>query len=141
LRLDPYAVPPRDKDVNAELVARARASQAQYVLPRMWAPTNRRYRRRLKSKQGRRLIGKAEVIARVGLTYQAIWRLMNENRFPRSVALAGKVYWYEDEVDEFIDSLPRKVLKSDKRQAVVRMVNRVTQRRRIQSNQTEETTT
>jgi len=33
------------------------------------------------------------------------------------------------------------VLKSDKRQAVVRMVNRVTQRRRIQSNQTEETTT
>ena len=130
-------MPPRDKDVNRELLARAKASQAQYVLPRMWAPTNRPYRR---SKRGRRLIGKAKVIARVGLTYPAVWRLMNEGRFPRSVALAGKVFWHEDEVDKFIASLPRKVLKSDKRQAVVRMVEHVA-RRRSQSNETTETTT
>jgi len=119
-------MPPRDRDVNAQLLAHAKASQAQYILPRKWAPTNRRFRRRMKSKRGRRLIGKAEVIARLGISYQKIWMLMNEGRFPRSVALAEK-------------SLPRKVLKSDRRQTVVRMVNRVAQRRR-QSSEVEETT-
>jgi len=132
-------VPPRSKDANAELAVRAKASQAQYILPRVWALTSRRYRRRrLKAK--RRLIGKAEVIARLGIVYQTIWDLMNEGRFPRSVALADKVFWYEDEIDEFIASLPRRVLKGDKRQAVVRMVEHVV-RRRNQSNETRETTT
>ena len=132
-------MPPRDRDVNAQLLAHAKASQAQYILPRKWAPTNRRFRRRMKSKRGRRLIGKAEVIARLGISYQKIWMLMNEGRFPRSVALAEKSLWYEDEIDEFVASLPRKVLKSDRRQTVVRMVNRDAQRRR-QSSEVEETT-
>jgi predicted DNA-binding transcriptional regulator AlpA len=106
----------------------------------MWAPTNRHGRRRLNSKRGRRLIGKVEVIARIGLSYQTIWKLMVEGRFPRSIVLAGKVMWFEDEIDVFIASLPRRVLKNDKRQTLVRVVNHVT-RRRARSNQTEETTT
>ena len=131
-------MPPRDRDVNAQLLAHAKASQAQYILPRKWAPTNRRFRRRMKSKRGRRLIGKAEVIARLGISYPTIWKLMNEGCFPRSVALAEKSLWYEDEIDEFIASLPRRVLKTDKRQTLARIVEHVARTRNERSPMTQE---
>jgi len=113
-------MPPRSKDANAELAVHAKASQAQYALPRAWTRP-----RRPRPNSERRLIGKAEVVGRVGVSYQTIWKLMIEGRFPRSIALAEKSFWYEDEIDQFIASLPRRVLKNDKRQTVVRMVKHV----------------
>jgi predicted DNA-binding transcriptional regulator AlpA len=131
-------MPPRDKAANAELAVRAKASQAQYSLPRAWAPASRRFRRRMASKRGRRLIDKAEVIARLGISYPTIWKLMNEGCFPRSVALAEKSLWYEDEIDEFIASLPRRVLKTDKRQTLARIVEHVARTRNERSPMTQE---
>jgi len=133
-RLVPRAMPPRDRDANRELAVHAKTSQAQYALPRAWTRP-----RRPRPNSERRLIGKAEVIGRVGVSYQTIWKLMTQGRFPRSIALADKAMWFEDEIDRFIASLPRKVLKRDRRQTVVRMVDRVAQRRR-QSSETTETT-
>ena len=125
-------MPPRDKAANAELAVRAKAAEREYILPRMWASTSRRPR----PQSRRRLIGKAEVIARVGVTYQTIWKLMSEGRFPRSVAFADKAMWFEDEIDQFVNSLPRRVLKGDRRMAATRVVAHVA-RARARNHRTE----
>jgi len=61
-----------------------------------------------------RLIFKPELLRRVGLSYSSIWNLMRQGRFPRSVAVTdGRVAWYEREIDEWIEALPRRRLKGD----------------------------
>ncbi len=61
-----------------------------------------------------RLIFKPELRQKVGLSYTTIWNLMRQDRFPRSVIVTdGRVAWHEEEVDEWIQTLPRQRLKGD----------------------------
>jgi len=61
-----------------------------------------------------RLIFKPELLKRVGLSYTTVWTLMRQDRFPRSVIVTnGRVAWHEQEVDEWIQTLPRQHLKGD----------------------------
>ena len=66
------------------------------------------------NKDTNRLILKAELLERVKLSYTTIWKLMCQDRFPRSVTVTnGRVAWHEQEVDEWIQTLPRQHLKGD----------------------------
>jgi prophage regulatory protein len=47
-----------------------------------------------------------EVIARVGIKRSMIYRLMGEERFPRSRSLGSKcAVWVEEEIDDWIASV------------------------------------
>ena len=67
-----------------------------------------------------KLIGKAEVCARVGVTFPTIWRWMREGYFPRSRRINSpnsksvRVAWYEHEVEAWIANLPLQTFKGDK---------------------------
>jgi prophage regulatory protein len=59
-----------------------------------------------------RLLSKGEVLAKVGLSYVSIWKLIREGAFPRAVVIGGgKNAWLEHEVDAWIAALPRRRLK------------------------------
>jgi predicted DNA-binding transcriptional regulator AlpA len=59
-----------------------------------------------------RLLSKGEVLAKVGLSYVSVWKLIREGAFPRSVVIGGgKNAWLEHEVDAWIAALPRRRLK------------------------------
>jgi prophage regulatory protein len=65
-----------------------------------------------KPKKPRKLISRAEVLARVALSYPQIWRMIRQKRFPQSVALTDrKIGFYEDEIDNWIASRKRVQLK------------------------------
>ena len=66
-----------------------------------------------KRRKGDRLLLKDEMLVRVGISYQKVWRLMIEGRFPRSVNAGAKVAWYESEVDQWLGNLERTTLKGD----------------------------
>ena len=62
----------------------------------------------------RTLILKAEVLERVPFSYPTIWQKMRRGEFPLSVQLddaGNKVAWFEDEIDEWIESRKRVELK------------------------------
>jgi prophage regulatory protein len=59
-----------------------------------------------------RLLSKGEVLAKVGLSYVSVWKLIREGAFPRAVVIGGgKNAWLEHEVDAWIAALPRRRLK------------------------------
>jgi prophage regulatory protein len=59
-----------------------------------------------------RLLSKGEVLAKVGLSYVSIWKLIREGAFPRAVVIGGgKNAWLEHQVDAWIAALPRRRLK------------------------------
>ena len=63
------------------------------------------------------LMSRAEVLELVGLTYPAVWALMDRGEFPRSVRISkttNSVRWHRAEVEAWVASLPRTRLKSDK---------------------------
>jgi len=61
-----------------------------------------------------RLIFKPELRQKVGLSYTTIWNLMRQDRFPRSVIVTnGRVGWFEHEILEWLQNLPRQRLKGD----------------------------
>jgi predicted DNA-binding transcriptional regulator AlpA len=60
-----------------------------------------------------RLICKAEVLDRIGLSYPTVWNLMRRNEFPRAREMGGKTVWIESEVDAWILSRPIRRLKGD----------------------------
>jgi predicted DNA-binding transcriptional regulator AlpA len=64
-------------------------------------------------KQLRRLLDKSTVTATVGKSFPWIWARMREGKFPRAVVIGGSTRWYEDEIVEYIDALPRRQLKGD----------------------------
>jgi prophage regulatory protein len=56
----------------------------------------------------RNLIRKSDVRTRVNLSDSHIWRLEKNGNFPARVRLGpNAVAWYEDEVDDWIESRPR----------------------------------
>ena len=67
--------------------------------------------------EGERLLGKPEVVAKTGLSFVTIWRLMRRNAFPRSRQVlssrSSRPRWLASEVDEWIASLPVRRLKGD----------------------------
>jgi prophage regulatory protein len=67
-----------------------------------------------KKTKARRLLRKKEVLARVPLSYPALWKRMTEGKFPRSHDMGnGTPGWFEDEVDAWMQSLPVIRLKGD----------------------------
>jgi prophage regulatory protein len=60
-----------------------------------------------------KLISKAEVLDRVGVTYVTIWKWMRTGAFPRARILGGKSCWVESEIDDWIEALPIRRLKGD----------------------------
>lgn len=50
-----------------------------------------------------RLIRRAEVIARVGLSKQTIYNRISAGEFPRSISIGGgRVAWLESDIDNWI---------------------------------------
>jgi predicted DNA-binding transcriptional regulator AlpA len=62
-----------------------------------------------------RLISKSELRKRVPLSFPTIWKMMQQNRFPRARVIGGKSVWIESEVDDFLAALPLRHYKSDRR--------------------------
>src|SRR4051812_2134675 len=60
-----------------------------------------------------RLIGKPEVLDRVGVSFVTIWTWMRQDAFPRGRVVGGKTYWLESEINEWILSRPVRRLKGD----------------------------
>ena len=60
-----------------------------------------------------RLLTRAAVLEVTGFTYSTIWKWMRADKFPRSLAVFGRVRWREREVTAWLDSLPRQKLKGD----------------------------
>jgi predicted DNA-binding transcriptional regulator AlpA len=58
-------------------------------------------------------IDKAETLRRVSLTYVTVWKLMRDNKFPRSRNLGGKSAWLEHEVEAWIKSRPLVPIKDE----------------------------
>jgi predicted DNA-binding transcriptional regulator AlpA len=63
----------------------------------------------------RRLIYKPECKKRIGSSYPTIWKWMRSGIFPRSVVVGGRVAWYEDEIEKWLNSLPRQNLLGDEK--------------------------
>ncbi len=60
-----------------------------------------------------RLLTKAEVLELTGFSYTTIWSKMTANKFPRSLAVFGRVRWRESEIRTFLENLRRQRLKGD----------------------------
>jgi predicted DNA-binding transcriptional regulator AlpA len=65
------------------------------------------------SGRGKRLLSKAEVLERVGVSYPTLWAWMRAGKFPRGVFVGAKGGWFEDELDAWFANLPRQRLKGD----------------------------
>jgi predicted DNA-binding transcriptional regulator AlpA len=63
-----------------------------------------------------RLICKSELLKRVPLSFPTIWKMMQQNQFPRARVIGGKSVWIESEVDDFLAALPLRHYKNDRRQ-------------------------
>jgi predicted DNA-binding transcriptional regulator AlpA len=61
-----------------------------------------------------RLIPKTELLKRVPLSFPTIWKMMQENRFPRARVIGGKSVWIESEIDDFLAALPLRRYKTDR---------------------------
>jgi prophage regulatory protein len=54
------------------------------------------------------ILRKSEVLSRIKLCYQTIWRLEKLGKFPARVKLGDRaIGWYSDEIDEWIKSRER----------------------------------
>jgi predicted DNA-binding transcriptional regulator AlpA len=66
-----------------------------------------------------RLMTKAEVCQRVGVTYVTIWRWQQAGTFPRArrinspAASTAKVAWYAHEIEAWLANLPLARIKGD----------------------------
>jgi predicted DNA-binding transcriptional regulator AlpA len=61
--------------------------------------------------EGERLLTKPEVLAKTGLSFPTIWRMMRRQAFPRSRQVASRPMWLNSEVDAWIRALPLVKLK------------------------------
>ena len=66
------------------------------------------------TRRPRRLMFRPELRQVVGSSYTTIWKMMRQGKFPRSVVVGkGRVGWFDDEVEEYLENLPRQRLKGD----------------------------
>ncbi len=61
-----------------------------------------------------RFLTRAEVIDRVNMTYAWIWTQMRKGTFPRARDLGNRTVWVESEVEDWMNSRPKRRLKGDK---------------------------
>jgi predicted DNA-binding transcriptional regulator AlpA len=54
---------------------------------------------------GSRLLSKAEVLARVNVTFPTIWTMMRAGTFPRARVVGGKSMWLKHEIDAWIEAV------------------------------------
>ena len=54
-----------------------------------------------------RLMTRPEVEARTRLSRSTIYKEMREHRFPEPVKIGRAVRWRSDEIDKWLDNLPR----------------------------------
>lgn len=59
-----------------------------------------------------RLLDKQEVCDRVHRSYPSVWELMCKGRFPRAVEQGERVYWFEHQIDAYLEALPLRDIKS-----------------------------
>ena len=56
----------------------------------------------------KRIIGPEETMERTDLSRSTLWRMEKKGKFPQRVTVSeNRVGWYEDEINEWIDSRPR----------------------------------
>jgi predicted DNA-binding transcriptional regulator AlpA len=60
-----------------------------------------------------RLLPKAEVCQRVGLTFPTIWKMIQKREFPRPCRNGTKTMWIETEIDDYVLSRPRCFYKGE----------------------------
>jgi predicted DNA-binding transcriptional regulator AlpA len=102
-------VPPRDKNVNAELAAHARSvKNVVRFMPAIWTVD-----RPCHPLPDDKLINKQEVEDVVGVGYTTIYTWMVDRKFPRPVDAAEHSLWLRSEVLQFISMLARRRLKGD----------------------------
>ena len=59
-----------------------------------------------------KLITKSEVLDRLRVSAPTLWAWMRQGKFPKPIELSDtKVFWFESEVDAFIESRPRRQYK------------------------------
>ena len=68
----------------------------------------------VKTKETSRLISKAELLGRTGLSYPTIWQWMRDGKFPRSRDVGGRSTWLASDIEKWIFNLPLRKLKGDR---------------------------
>lgn len=58
-----------------------------------------------------RLLSKAEVLERVGVSYPTVWLWMRQGRFPKPHDLGGVIRWRESELADWLERQPRREYK------------------------------
>jgi predicted DNA-binding transcriptional regulator AlpA len=61
----------------------------------------------------RRLLSKQEVCARVHRSYPTIWVAMVKGLFPRAREQGDRPYWFEHEIDAYLEALPLRPIKGE----------------------------
>jgi predicted DNA-binding transcriptional regulator AlpA len=64
-----------------------------------------------------RLLSKKQVLARVGLTFPTVWKLIRLGQFPAARSLGGQAFWIEGEIDAYIRNLPVREYKKAEQKA------------------------
>ena len=59
-----------------------------------------------------RLLSKAEVVEKVGLSFPTLWGMMRRGEFPIARTLASRPAWLASEVEDFINNLPTRKYKA-----------------------------
>lgn len=59
------------------------------------------------------LIYKHELLDLTGTSYVSIWKWMRAGTFPRGLIIGGRTAWHRAEIDAWLASRPRQVLKGD----------------------------
>ena len=62
----------------------------------------------------KRFLSKLQVLDKTGRSYPSIWAWMQAGTFPRAREVNNEPVWLESEVDDWMDSRPIRLLKSDK---------------------------
>ena len=56
----------------------------------------------------KRIIGPEETMERTDLSRSTLWRMEKKGKFPQRVTVSeNRVGWYEDEINEWIETRPR----------------------------------
>jgi predicted DNA-binding transcriptional regulator AlpA len=58
------------------------------------------------------LIGKAELLARVPITFTSIWRMSQDGRFPRGRVIGNRTCWVKSEVDAWLADVANNKLRA-----------------------------
>ena len=73
----------------------------------------------------RKLIYKSKVLEMTGVSYPCIWSWMRLELFPLGRKVGGRTAWFQDEVEEWLENLPKQELKPltghDREEAVERI--------------------